>query len=226
MPPADVIIVPSENPNLCYYPLEPIKEIIEKTLYSQLGYPDGVRITINAILSDQSIDMEEINLVYLNAIEADSITRQERVQQQQQQQAEEQERKKLLKNDRGYGATGINIKSNKPIGNRQNSLRDEEDEEDDEDDEDDEEDKTEKKLEMTERGRRKWLVRGYKKKGGKKYYKKNITLKKKIVKKTNEKLKTKSKKTRRQKNLRKVTLKHKKPRKHKSIKHKYRKHKL
>jgi len=162
MLPSDILLVPTVY-QVYQVHLSRIKEILDSTLNSGYGYPDGLRITINAIITEQMKDITEITSIL-----------------------EVNESKQLLTDytkldiDKGKGPR-LTIKKT-PYSNF--------------------------------------------KKGGTKYYKKNITFKKKIVKKTNEKLKTKSKKTRRQKNLRKVTLKHKKPRKHKSIKHKYRKHKL
>jgi len=47
MPPSHLILVPT---NATFNPsLKKIKEIINRTRYSELGYPDGIRITLNAI---------------------------------------------------------------------------------------------------------------------------------------------------------------------------------
>jgi len=162
MLPSDILLVPTQYQDY----LSKIKDILNSTLNSELGYPDGLRITINVIITDKMKDITEIEKM-LKSTEYNQLLR---------------EYQKAIPDKK---TPDISI----PI----------------------------KKIHT---------IKKPSKKGGMKYYKKNITLKKKIVKKTNEKLKTKSKKTRRQKNLRKETLKHKKPRKHKSIKHKYRKHKL
>lgn len=175
MLPSDILLVPTQYQDY----LSRIKDILNSTLNSELGYPDGLRITINVIITEQMKDITEI--------------------------------KKMLKS----------TEYNQLLTEYQIELT-----------EDTIPDKKIPDKKIPDKGAvdiltiKKTHLLTKPKKGGTKYYKKNITLKKKIVKKTNEKLKTKSKKTRRQKNLRKVTLKHKKPRKHKSIKHKYRKHKL
>ena len=168
MLPSDILLVPTGY----QLDLSKIKNVFNNILNVGLGYPDGLRITINAIITEKIKDIKVItDKLKLKEIAQQSIE---------------------YKEEKSFSGTIISK------GQPTKSL----------------------------------LKPMYPKiidsqsQGGKKYYKKNITLKKKIVKKTNEKLKTKSKKTRRQKNLRKVTLKHKKPRKHKSIKHKYRKHKL
>ena len=62
MPPSDLVLVPN---NRNFNPaLKTLKYIFEKSKYSELGYPDGIRITINAIESesripDTRIDEEE-----------------------------------------------------------------------------------------------------------------------------------------------------------------------
>jgi len=168
MLPSDILLVPTGY----QLDLSKIKDVFNNILNVGLGYPDGLRITINAIITEKIKDIKVItDKLKLKEIAQQSIE---------------------YKEEKSFSGTIISK------GQQTKSLL--------------------KPMYSKDRDSQS--------QGGKKYYKKNITFKKKIVKKTNEKLKTKSKKTRRQKNLRKVTLKHKKPRKHKSIKHKYRKHKL
>jgi hypothetical protein len=53
MPPSTLILVPTNerfNPSL-----KRIKEIINGSRYSELGYPDGIRITLNAIRTEKEI---------------------------------------------------------------------------------------------------------------------------------------------------------------------------
>jgi hypothetical protein len=53
MPPSDLVLVPNNrnfNPSL-----KTLKYIFDKSRYSELGYPDGIRITINAIESESRI---------------------------------------------------------------------------------------------------------------------------------------------------------------------------
>jgi len=53
MPPSDLILVPN---NRTFAPaLKTLKHILDKSRYSELGYPDGIRITINAIESESRI---------------------------------------------------------------------------------------------------------------------------------------------------------------------------
>ena len=53
MPPSDLVLVPN---NRTFNPaLKTLKYIFDKSRYSELGYPDGVRITINAIESESRI---------------------------------------------------------------------------------------------------------------------------------------------------------------------------
>lgn len=53
MPPSDLILVP--NKMIFSASLKNLKHIFNTSRYSELGYPDGVRITINAIESDSKI---------------------------------------------------------------------------------------------------------------------------------------------------------------------------
>jgi hypothetical protein len=79
MLPADVLLVPSQYTKLCYYPLLPTKKQLEDIMGSSLGFPDGVRITINALVSDQKqqINIRDIDLVALEKMEAEAIPEQE-----------------------------------------------------------------------------------------------------------------------------------------------------
>ena len=53
MPPSDLVLVPN---NRTFTPaLRTIKHILDESRYSELGYPDGIRITINAIESESRI---------------------------------------------------------------------------------------------------------------------------------------------------------------------------
>jgi len=196
---SDILLVPSSY----QIDLSKIKNVFNNIINLGLGYPDGLRITINAIITEKIKDIQAITKMLLLA-------------------EHEQQAK-------GYVEEQYEVRRDR---DRDTGSEESEESEESDDDTPDERKKradarkredARKKMEMAAKRAAEGVTRYD---GGKKYYKKNITFKKKIVKKTNEKLKTKSKKTRRQKNLRKVTLKHKKPRKHKSIKHKYRKHKL
>lgn len=202
MLPADVLLVPSQYADLCYYPLVPTKNQLEDIMHSSLGFPDGVRITINALVSDQKqqINIRDIDLGALENMEAEAT---------QEQQGRKRTQASALIDADSMSDDSISSISDDSISDDSMS--------------DDEKNKGPRRyfVNVKRPRREKPETQGGYNKGKKKF-----TFKKKIVKKTNEKLKTKSKKTRRQKNLRKVTLKHKKPRKHKSIKHKYRKHKL
>jgi hypothetical protein len=79
MLPADVLLVPSQNADLCYHPLVPTKNQLEDIMHSSLGFPDGVRITINALVSDQKqqINIRDIDLVALEKMEAEAIPEQQ-----------------------------------------------------------------------------------------------------------------------------------------------------
>jgi hypothetical protein len=201
MLPSDILLVPTRyQKNLLQ-----IKNVFNNTLNVGLGYPDGLRITINAIITEKIKDITVIT---------DKLMLNEQAQQYEEYKDSKSEEYKDSKSKsagptktiarvRTIDITDPTKKLKEPLLKpryRQSS--------------------------QSSQSSQSQSSQSQSSQGGKKYYKKNITFKKKIVKKTNEKLKTKSKKTRRQKNLRKVTLKHKKPRKHKSIKHKYRKHKL
>jgi len=201
---SDILLVPSSY----QIDLSKIKNVFNNIINLGLGYPDGLRITINAIITEKIKDIEAITKMLLLA---------EHKQQAKgyvEERHEERDEARILDELRRDSKT-------KNPDRRDRDTESEESEESEESDNDTPDER--KKREMAAK---RAAARATRYDGGKKYYKKNITFKKKIVKKTNEKLKTKSKKTRRQKNLRKVTLKYKKPRKHKSIKHKYRKHKL
>ena len=219
MIPAEVVLVPSpEYSDLCYYPLVPIKDSLEDVMYSKPGFPDGVRITINALVSaeEQKINIREIDfeaLRKLNEPEAKSIIIQEKEQEQKQKEQKEKREQERVKANR-FETEARRDGTPKVEDRERERERESESYNDDSDYSDD--------------GNHRMMVRGGYNRGKKKFTLKNKKMVKniKVVKKTQEKLKTKPKKTRRQKNLRKVTLKHKKSRKHKSIKHKYRKHKL
>ncbi len=214
MPPADILLVPSkEYTDLCYYPLVSIKEKLEKTLYSPLGYPDGVRITINALVSEQLLDITDFGLNRLNAMEKITIQ-------------EIEQKQKDLRSDGYRPPRDITKKTGTTYRNSTMQYDKDDDDDDDDDEEEEDDDEDDDKRDRNRDRDRDEDVRAWPGRGGYNKGKKKFTLKKKMVKKTQEKLKTKPKKTRRQKHLRKVTLKHKKSRKHKSIKHKYRKHKL
>ena len=73
MPPSDLVLVPT---NKNFNPaLKQIKYLFDKSRYSELGYPDGIRITINAIQSDTRIPDTRLDNEELRAqqsAEADS----------------------------------------------------------------------------------------------------------------------------------------------------------
>jgi hypothetical protein len=79
MLPADVLLVPSQNADLCYHPLVPTKNQLEDIMHSSLGFPDGVRITINALVSDQKqqINIRDIDLGALINMEAEATQEQQ-----------------------------------------------------------------------------------------------------------------------------------------------------
>jgi hypothetical protein len=54
MPPSDLLAVPTNKD--FNGPLRNIKHILDGTRYSELGYPDGIRITLNAIETDDTGD--------------------------------------------------------------------------------------------------------------------------------------------------------------------------
>jgi hypothetical protein len=56
MPPSDLILVPT-HPNFSRS-LRTIKDILQNSRYSELGYPDGLRLTINAIKTNSDIKPE------------------------------------------------------------------------------------------------------------------------------------------------------------------------
>ena len=221
MLPVDVLLVPSkEYTDLCYHPLVPIKQFIEATMHSSLGFPDGVRITINALVSDdkQKINIRDIDLEALNEMEKqaspeeDKRQRQPQRDEQQRQRQRDEQQQQRLRDDPNTTKLRRDDKT-KSVDRDRDTESDDSDDSDDSDNSD------------YGYGR---MGRGGYNRGKKKFTLKNKKMVKniKVVKKTQEKLKTKPKKTRRQKNLRKVTLKHKKSRKHKSMKHKQRQNKI
>ena len=56
MLPSDILLVPTEYQEH----LSRIKEFLDSTLNSEYGYPDGLRITINAIITEKIKDIKEI----------------------------------------------------------------------------------------------------------------------------------------------------------------------
>jgi len=65
MPPSDLLAVPT-NKNF-NGPLRTIKHILDGTRYSELGYPDGIRITLNAIETEDQIGDTNLDTVELAA---------------------------------------------------------------------------------------------------------------------------------------------------------------
>ena len=65
MPPSDLLAVPT-NKNF-NGPLRTIKHILDGTRYSELGYPDGIRITLNAIETDDQIGDTNLDTIELAA---------------------------------------------------------------------------------------------------------------------------------------------------------------
>ena len=57
MPPSDVVLAPNEKAFSASLKL--IKQIFESTQYSELGFPDGIRVTINAIATDSRTPDDE-----------------------------------------------------------------------------------------------------------------------------------------------------------------------
>ena len=57
MPPSDVVLAPNEKD--LYDPLKLIKEILEESKFTELGFPDGIRITINAISTEATPPYDE-----------------------------------------------------------------------------------------------------------------------------------------------------------------------
>jgi hypothetical protein len=65
MPPSDLLAVPTNKD--FNGPLRTIKHILDGTRYSQLGYPDGIRITLNAIETEDQIGDTNLDTVELAA---------------------------------------------------------------------------------------------------------------------------------------------------------------
>jgi len=65
MPPSDLLAVPT-NKNF-NGPLRTIKHILDGTRYSELGYPDGIRITLNAIETEDQIGDTNLDTIELAA---------------------------------------------------------------------------------------------------------------------------------------------------------------
>jgi len=65
MPPSDLLAVPTNKD--FNGPLRTIKHILDGTRYSQLGYPDGIRITLNAIETEDQIGDTNLDVVELAA---------------------------------------------------------------------------------------------------------------------------------------------------------------
>ena len=61
MPPSDLVLAPT-NPTFTRS-LKLLKDLINRTRHSEHGFPDGIRITINAIETDDTPDMQ------LNSVE-------------------------------------------------------------------------------------------------------------------------------------------------------------
>jgi hypothetical protein len=65
MPPSDLLAVPTNKD--FNGPLRTIKHILDGTRYSELGYPDGIRITLNAIETEDQIGDTNLDVVELAA---------------------------------------------------------------------------------------------------------------------------------------------------------------
>jgi hypothetical protein len=65
MPPSDLLAVPTNKD--FNGPLRKIKHILDGTRYSELGYPDGIRITLNAIETEDQIGDTNLDVVELAA---------------------------------------------------------------------------------------------------------------------------------------------------------------
>ena len=65
MPPSDLLAVPTNKD--FNGPLRTIKHILDGTRYSELGYPDGIRITLNAIETEDQIGDTNLDTVELAA---------------------------------------------------------------------------------------------------------------------------------------------------------------
>ena len=65
MPPSDLLAVPTNKS--FNGPLRAIKQILDGTRYSEVGYPDGIRITLNAIEADDIIGDTHLDAVELAA---------------------------------------------------------------------------------------------------------------------------------------------------------------
>ena len=65
MPPSDLLAVPTNKD--FNGPLRTIKHILDGTRYSELGYPDGIRITLNAIETEDQIGDTNLDTIELAA---------------------------------------------------------------------------------------------------------------------------------------------------------------
>ena len=65
MPPSDLLVVPTNKD--FNGPLRTIKHILDGTRYSELGYPDGIRITLNAIETEDQIGDTNLDTIELAA---------------------------------------------------------------------------------------------------------------------------------------------------------------
>jgi hypothetical protein len=65
MPPSDLLAVPTNKD--FNRPLRTIKHILDGTRYSELGYPDGIRITLNAIETEDQIGDTNLDTIELAA---------------------------------------------------------------------------------------------------------------------------------------------------------------
>ena len=65
MPPSDLLAVPTNKD--FNGPLRKIKHILDGTRYSELGYPDGIRITLNAIETEDQIGDTNLDVIELAA---------------------------------------------------------------------------------------------------------------------------------------------------------------
>ena len=65
MPPSDLIAVPTNSD--FNGQLRMLKRVLDGTRYSELGFPDGIRITLNAIETDDDIGDSQLDHVELEA---------------------------------------------------------------------------------------------------------------------------------------------------------------
>ena len=65
MPPSDLIAVPTNSD--FNGQLRMLKRVLDGTRYSELGFPDGIRITLNAIETEDDIGDSQLDHVELKA---------------------------------------------------------------------------------------------------------------------------------------------------------------